>query len=107
MIWLHHFRCKCKGFLFIYSWIALPDAQAGTDFYTVSYAPATYGTQFSVLNIQDEPVSVTLTYTGRATPALQGTQFVLQPGEVRQIQVSQWVYWSCNLIEISTFGQRT
>ena len=69
-------------------WIALPDAQAGTDFYTVSYSPPTYGTEFAVLNIQDEPVNVRLTYTGRATPDTPGTEFNLQPGGVLQIQVS-------------------
>lgn len=67
--------------------MAFPDSAAGSDFYAVCYSPATYGTEFAVLNIQDEPVIITLTYAAGGKPDVSGTRFTLQGGEVLQIQV--------------------
>lgn len=69
-------------------WVAFPDSQAGTDYYTVSYDPPFYGSQFAVVNIQDVPVTINISYTGRAIPNLPETFFQLNSGEVLQIQVT-------------------
>ena len=68
-------------------WVAFPDIRAGTDHYTVSHDPPRYGSEFGVVNIQNVPVEITLTYTGRATPNLPGTSFQLEAGDILQIQV--------------------
>ena len=73
------FRILCR-------WVALPDRAAGQDFYTVSYAPAKYHTQFAILSLEDNTV-VTLTYTGLANPEYTGNVITLNAGESIQIQV--------------------
>ena len=56
----------------------------------MSYSPPTYGTEFAVVNIQDEAVDITVTYREGITPDMSGTQFTLA-GEVLQIQVQSYL----------------
>ena len=57
----------------------------------MSYSPPTYGTEFAVVNIQEEAVDITVTYREGITPDMSGTQFTLQAGEVLQIQVQSYL----------------
>ena len=57
----------------------------------MSYSPPTYGTEFAVVNIQEEAVDITVTYREGMTPDMSGTQFTLQAGEVLQIQVQSYL----------------
>ena len=57
----------------------------------MSYSPPTYGTEFAVVNIQEEAVDITVTYREGITPDMSGTQFTLQAGEVLQIQVQSYI----------------